>query len=249
MMKNQHRHLIYGFTLLETVIAIGVLAVLLSGFVVVFAPAAEGIRKSISVDDGDRLVSALEKELTNLRPGEESGTNIVSGFDKCYLWIQDSMKTRPDMVFVYQYQGDLAQNPRNDGSYMPYTKSNGVAGKDYIVATAVRRLNAISGGKDPWLEADLSALVGRVYAVKLNQLVFNQSELVESKKALIEDPSPSGNEPLLSGSSVSGKYQEGAIACTASFYFLPSKTYSYINNFDSSKLKTPMFIRNLAILR
>jgi prepilin-type N-terminal cleavage/methylation domain-containing protein len=38
-----------GFTLLETVIAIGVLAVLLTGFIIVFAPAAEGIKKSINV--------------------------------------------------------------------------------------------------------------------------------------------------------------------------------------------------------
>ncbi|MCP5533718.1 MAG: prepilin-type N-terminal cleavage/methylation domain-containing protein, partial [Akkermansiaceae bacterium] len=36
-----------GFTLLETVIAIGVLAVLLTGFILVFAPAAAGIKKAI----------------------------------------------------------------------------------------------------------------------------------------------------------------------------------------------------------
>ena len=37
-----------AFTLMETVIAIGVLAVLLTGFMAVFTPAAQGIRRSIS---------------------------------------------------------------------------------------------------------------------------------------------------------------------------------------------------------
>ena len=52
-----------GFTLLETVIAIGVLAVLLTGFMIVFAPAAAGIRKSINVQEADRLASTVEQEL------------------------------------------------------------------------------------------------------------------------------------------------------------------------------------------
>ena len=48
---------------METVIAIGVLAVLLTGFMIVFAPAAAGIRKSINVQEADRLASTLEQEL------------------------------------------------------------------------------------------------------------------------------------------------------------------------------------------
>ena len=49
-----------GFTLMETVIAIGVLALLLTGFLAVFAPATAGIRKAVSIQEADRLAFALQ---------------------------------------------------------------------------------------------------------------------------------------------------------------------------------------------
>jgi len=51
-----------GFTLMETVIAIGVLAVLLTAFMAVFGPATRGVRRSINVQEADRLAATLEKE-------------------------------------------------------------------------------------------------------------------------------------------------------------------------------------------
>ncbi|MEN9974751.1 MAG: hypothetical protein RLZZ282_757, partial [Verrucomicrobiota bacterium] len=57
--SSRHR----AFTLIETVIAIGVLAVLLTGFMMVFAPAAAGIRSSLSLHEADRLSSTLEQEM------------------------------------------------------------------------------------------------------------------------------------------------------------------------------------------
>ena len=70
-MKNPSSSRKRAFTLLETVIAIGVLAVLLTGFMIVFAPAAAGIRKSINVQEADRLASSLEQELVTLRTGDQ----------------------------------------------------------------------------------------------------------------------------------------------------------------------------------
>ena len=102
-----------GFTLLETVIAIGVLAVLLTGFMVVFTPAADGIRKSINVQQADRLVSVLESELV-------SGRSTMAGntpFDTALNRIKES--SEPDnAIFVYQYRADLS-TPRSDGTYNP----------------------------------------------------------------------------------------------------------------------------------
>jgi prepilin-type N-terminal cleavage/methylation domain-containing protein len=74
-----------GFTLMETVIAIGVLALLLTAFLAVFGPATTGLRKAISVQEADRLAAALERELVTLRPGTSS--DYKTGFDKAYQWI------------------------------------------------------------------------------------------------------------------------------------------------------------------
>lgn len=240
-----------GFTLLETVIAIGVLAVLLTGFMVVFAPAAAGIRKSINVQEADRLASTLEQELVTLRKGEEDTTDILTGFDKAYKLIEGAMKkTKPEVIFLYQYRGDLKKKLRDDGTYEPYKKaSDGKVGIDYVVVSMARRRIKPGSGTDSSFKEDLDALEGRVYAVKTKQLVFSGSGLVASTKDVIEDPSP--GEALLTGTSASGKYPEAVIAFSADFFNLPSSSYSYLESgaFDPSKLNTPVFTRNLAVRR
>jgi len=242
----------HGFTLLETVIAIGVLAVLLTGFMVVFAPAAAGIRKSINVQEADRLASTLEQELVTLRKGEENTTDIVTGFDKAFKMIESAMKkTNPEVIFIYQYRGNLKAKPRDDGTYEPYKNaSSGTAGIDYAVVSMARCRVKPGSGIDSSFEKDLEALQGRVYAVKTKQLVFSGGGLVASTKEVIEDPSP--GEPLLTGTTASGKYPEAVIAFSADFYSLPSSSYSYLKSggaFNPSKLNTPVFTRNLAVRR
>lgn len=237
-----------GFTLLETVIAIGVLAVLLTAFLGVFGPATAGIRRAINVLEADRLASTLERELTTLRTGQSSAS-IVTGFDKAYQWIQDSMKrTSPDVMFVYQYKGN-PNNLRPDGTLTPYTTVGGVAGRDYTVIPMVRRRD------DGLFLEDLAALEGRVFAVKTTQLVFNGGQLTLSTDEVIKDPSP-GNDPagtvLPTGSSAAGRYPEAVIAFSAEFYSVASTAPAFLKTggkFDSSKLRTPIFTRNLAVRR
>jgi len=241
-----------GFTLLETVIAIGVLAVLLTGFMVVFTPAADGIRKSINVQQVDRMASTLENELVTLRSGEESPGQIETGFDKAFQLIEGSMKkSSPEVIFVYQYRGDLKAAPRSDGTYAPYKLLSGLVGTDYtVVPMARRRVKPDSASTDGFFEKDLEALVGRVFAVKMTQLVYDGSQLALSTKEVIEDPSP--GEPPPAGTTASGKYPEAVIAFSAEFYGLSSSTYSYLKTggrFNSSKLKSPIFSRNLAVRR
>ncbi len=239
-----------GFTLLETVIAIGVLAVLLTGFMVVFAPAADGIRKSINVQQADRMASTLEQELVTLRKGEGS-SKFATGFDKAHQMIEDSMKKpSPELIFVYQYRGNLQAALRDDGTYTPYKLRTGVPGRDYTVVPMARRRVQLDGSSDGDFEMDLEALEGRVFAVKANQLVFTNGQLTLSTKDLIEPPSPGAQ--LLTGTTASGKYPEAVIAFSAEFYGLSSSSYSYLKTggaFNPSKLKNPMFTRNLAVRR
>jgi prepilin-type N-terminal cleavage/methylation domain-containing protein len=116
-MKSNSNRLRTGFTLLETVIAIGVLAVLLTGFMVVFTSAADGVHKSINVQQADRFASTLEEELVTPRIGSTGQMDFRTGFDKSFDWIMGSQNVA-NALLVYQYRG-RPNNLRPDGTPTP----------------------------------------------------------------------------------------------------------------------------------
>jgi prepilin-type N-terminal cleavage/methylation domain-containing protein len=235
-MKSQSSLYKRGFTLLETVIAIGVLAVLLTGFMIVFAPAAAGIRRAINVQEADRLASTLEQELVTLRTGESEKT----GFEKAFNRIQKS-NTENDALLVYQYRGSLSQI-RPDGTPEPVpTVNDKLPGKDYVVQTMVRRKS------DNNFNADLTAVEGGVYLVKCTQLVFENGELKPGTPGTIKDPKGTGGN-----AASADDFPEAVIAFSADFYTLPAKSASYFSSgFTKSftAAKNPVFTRNLAVRR
>lgn len=232
-----------GFTLLETVIAIGVLAVLLTGFMVVFAPAAAGIRKAISVQEADRLASTLEQELVTLRDGQTVSATSETGFAKAFDWIKESNESGKALL-IYQYRGSLSGS-RSDGTPEPLQNvKDKLPGKDYVVQTMVRRRD------DKEFEDDLPAIEGGVYLVKCTQLVFDtaKGELTLGDAGKIRDPKGT------SDSKSADEYPEAVIAFAADFYTLGGKSKSF---FDAAggfkkafdKAKNPVFSRNLAVRR
>ena len=176
---------------METVIAIGVLALLLTAFLAVFGPATTGLRRAISVQEADRLAAALERELVTLRPNTGGSATYQTGFDKAYEWIKSANDTG-SAILLYQYRGDPSQL-RSDGSMEPYTQGGGVAGKDFIVQPAVRQRN------DDLLLEDLKALDGRIFTVKLTQLVLSGGQLTRGTVGEITDPTPDDGDPACSG--------------------------------------------------
>jgi prepilin-type N-terminal cleavage/methylation domain-containing protein len=216
-----------GFTLLETVIAIGVLAVLLTGFMVVFAPAADGIRKSINVQQADRMASALEQELVTLR-GTTEATKYKTGFNKSYEWIENK-GTATDALLV-----DNTPEPE------PSVKDK-LPGKDYVVVPMVRRRS------DAKLADDLKAVEGAVYMVKCTQLIFSGGQLIAGTAGTIKDPKTG------TVSASADVYPEAVIAFASEFHMLPAKTADYIAGtaFTTkfSNAKNPVFTRNLAVRR
>lgn len=227
-----------GFTLLETVIAIGVLAVLLSAFLAVFGPATTGIRRTISSQEADRLSTALVSELSTRREGSQT-TDYTSGFDKGFNWIKDASDSGKT-IFVYQYRANPSSGLRSDGSMEPYTSMNGVAGKDYIVQPMVRQRS------DSMLADDLAVLEGRVFAVQPTQLISQPASLATGTTGTITDPE-SG-----SGVSDSASYKASVIAFSAEFFEVPTSAPAFLKTggaFDLKKLKKPLFTRNLAVNR
>lgn len=235
-MKTQPSLRQRGFTLLETVIAIGVLAVLLTGFMVVFAPAADGIRKSINVQQADRMASTLEQELVTARANEPTG------FDKAFNWIKDS-QTEATAILVYQYRGEMGASSRDDKTPAPVNDLSGKPGEDYVVIPMVRRLS------DTKLKDDLKAVEGAVYLVKTTQLVFSGGELKTGDKSKIVDPKGATPGNIAN----SNDYPEAVIAFAAEFYIMPAKTKEYFDGQTFKKsfasLKNPVFTRNLAVRR
>jgi len=231
-----------AFTLLETVIAIGVLAVLLTGFMIVFAPAAQGIRKAISVQEADRLIATIDQELTNHR----TGSAFKTGFEKAYDFIKESGAATPgSALLVYQYRGDINGATRPDGSVPPLAElRDKVVGKDYVVSSMVRRRD------DPLLRDDIAALEGGLYLVKCTQLIFDSGAtggLVLGLPGEIKDPKGQ------SGGSTADTYPEAVIAYTADLYPLSGRSWDYLSSPAFSKAyekaRIPVFSRNLAVRR
>ena len=246
-----------AFTLTETVIAIGVLAVLLTGFIAVFTPAAQGIRRSISSEQADRLTSTLEAELVTPRLNQSPAGNqnnpstAITGFAKAFDWIRKGNATSKGtgnapttVILVYQYRGNPSATRRTDGTMVPRVSlSNVIPGRTYILQTMARRAN------DPLLEADLDAVEGSVFFVKPTQLVFSSGEL---------KPGTPGEIKNADGSDVTdvAQYTEAVIAFTAEFHSVPSKTIDYFNSSNFRRDPTgrfftskPVFTRNLAVRR
>ncbi|MFZ9941252.1 MAG: type II secretion system protein [Luteolibacter sp.] len=234
--SNQRR----GFTLIETVIAIGVLAVLLTGFIIVFTPAADGIRKTISTQQADRLTSALEQELVTLR-GTEETDEFKTGFGKAYKLIEES-DAAETAILVYQYRGKLSGERRPDGTLEPEPSvENKSPGKDFLVVPMARKKD-----DDAFLE-DLAAVEGPVYLVKCTQLIFNNNELVLGTPGQIKNPKDA------SPSASADAYAEAVIAFAADFYQMPTTASGFFSGPEFAKrftsVKTPVFSRNLAVRR
>lgn len=255
-MNQTHSSRQRGFTLLETVIAIGVLAVLLTGFMVVFAPAADGIRKSIDIQQADRLASTLERELVTPRQGEKTFSVVqeplvfATGFEKAFFCIRNSAQDTAALL-VYQYRGSTS-SLREDKTPTPVESAQGIAGTNYVVVPMVRRRS------DPILNADLAAVEGAVYLVKCTQLVFDAGALtLSTTPEEIKNPKPNSTPPdpaYKSGPfTLSNDYPEAVIAFSAEFHQLPSRSSDYISGkaFTDKfgNVKNPVFTRNLAVRR
>lgn len=235
-----------GFTLMETVIAILVLAVLLTGFLTVFTPAAQGIRRSISTQQADRLNATLQKDMATLREGETiQGITNPTGFDKAYTWIKEG-NNPAKAIFVYQYRGNKNQPARTDGTLQPMGRIDGKPGIDYVVQTAARRAD------DTLLFQDLGALVGPLFYVVPTQLVHDTNELVLGTIGTIENPDGSP-------AATSSNYTDAVITFSAAFHLAPAVSQSYLQGTKFAEKFTaaaqpdsplkPVFIRNLAVRR
>lgn len=243
-MKNSSTPKKRGFTLMETVIAIGVLAMLLTAFMAVFGPAARGIRKSINVQEADRMASALELELSTLRTNERSGS-MSSAFQKAYDWIEKSHSDdKNNLILCYQYRGNPSEI-RADGTMEPYTAKEGIPGEDYIVQPIVRRLS------NQFIAEDMKARQGRIFFIKLTQLVPENGGLRKGDPGIIESPKQSDTVSVSLSGDGAASYSSAVLPYVAEFYEINTTDWNFISGpaFKPQEATNPMFSRNQAVRR
>ncbi|MBC8148066.1 MAG: hypothetical protein H8E96_00110, partial [Verrucomicrobiaceae bacterium] len=100
---------------------------------------------------------------------------------------------------------------------------------------------------DPLLEDDLGAVDGRVFFVKMTQLIFEGEGLrVAEEIGVITDPYDPGED----FAATPDEYPEAVIAYEAQFFTLPTVSYDFLTNaFNPEKFTKPVFTRNLTVRR
>lgn len=259
-----------GFTLAETVMAMAVVGLLMTTFMMVLVPSRNSINSSIAIQEADRLTSALTAELAVLRDTERQKYNTA--FEKAFDWMQKT-KAANTSILVYNYRGDLSQTARQDGSLKPYKGGrNYEPGADTMVTTAV----ILAEQDRQRIEEDAPAIVGPVFVVRMTQLVWDSQSRGRSsanmragtqyggrggRYILADRPGTIANpyQPSeLKGNAQSYMYDPdnanetpwGAeVLYMAEFFQLPVLQSNAIRNLTYEKLKRPLFTRNLSFRR
>ena len=240
--RTSSRYPHFGFTLIETVISIGVVATLLVTFLAIFGLATDTLHETINSREADRLVSALERELAILRE-DELDDDTKTAFDKAYEWIDKSSQGSDAKILLYTYEGDPSA-VRDDGSLVPLAAGVGDLGSR-LATSSVKFVEG--GGLTDEMRAELEATSSPVFYVKTTQLVYEDGKLVPGEPGIV--PPHDGQAPLDGGVTPADAYPEAVIAYSAAFYLLPTNSPEYVGSFSAEDLRRPLFTRSLAVRR
>ena len=253
-MKIAKAHTYRGFTLVETAIAMGMVALMITAFMVAFGPAVKSINKSISAKQAERLAGALEHELSVVRAGESYATS----FEKAFWWIKQANQNSKYPVLVYQYRGDPG-SVRPDGTLNPYTGAGTTAGVDYVIQTSVRRLPGSANTSPETFhqskiedELEPGVLEGRVYYVRMTQLRYNtDGEMVNTTSVNNITKLRPNPDDTYDNTATPDLYTDDAVLpFKAEFYLVPNVLYSYISStWSVASPGTLVLTKNMAVTR
>jgi len=208
-----------GFTLIETALAVVIVAIVLLAAIGLLIPAQRAIDDVLTADQATRLLNEIEKEMAVVRPNETA--NFTTGFDKAYRAAnQHAAEDGVLAVFFYRAQKPTAgggTGGRTDGRLAPFTGDivTSRAGDDYVLQAAVMPVAAYNN--DIALK---DALDGGLFLARLVPLEGLLPET--SEQYLKNNPDPNG-------------YPEAVIPAAVEFYVAddlddPSRTIPSILN-------------------
>lgn len=236
-----------AFSLTETVIAMGVIAVLVTAFVVTFGAAGDAIKRSIDMSELQKVSTALHAEMHTMRNDEAKKYSSGNPFNKAFDWLQKGDSER-NAVVIYTYRGDLKQL-RPDGTFKPLKTADVVPGQGSITCMGVRLAS------DPLLKEDLAARVDSIFVCRLRQLVWDEQKgnwVVSRSKGIT---SPYGGETIASPDEFYSKDAKtkqpwgGEIAMQAEFWTVTSVNDQTLKHLFGNKSPKPIFVTNMAVRR
>jgi hypothetical protein len=153
-------------------------------------------------------------------------------------------------VLMYQYKANPVDDD-DDGILPPFSGTDGIQGKDYIIQTAVRSLVATAGSNDD-IKDELQVVDGAVFVVRMTQLIRDgaSSDLIigDASKILVPAPDPSDDDIEITDPD---DYTKAVIAFRAEFFKLSANKLGFINsdNWDFDKVGNALTEVNMAIRR
>jgi len=244
-----------GFSLVEVIIALGIVGLLLTGFFGVFGSAQRNISRAISVKEANILKGALETEMSILRSIDEENNGYTTSFQKAF----DMVYSSPDpnlTTLVYQYKA--APSSVESGILPAYNSEGGIAGQDFITQIAIRKLGAKATEGLLRDELEPGVVVGNVYAVKMRQLFPSETDfnILELQPEAEKEDEP---VPLIyftqdltrTSTTSSDSFGDPHLIFQAEFFQLPSNSSSFVldGGWDFSSMGAPVARINAAIRR
>ncbi len=157
---------------METLLAIGIIGVLMSIFLTLFVPARNIVREALAREEMERITKVLRSEMTTLRANEiapanakkSSGKSFVSGFDKAFYWFKRSNKPYNSIV-IFSYRADTSRAKLADGNYPPVAPGKNIAADKTELITMACPLD------DKLRRDSIRNAVGPVFLVRLTQFI------------------------------------------------------------------------------
>lgn len=237
-----------AFTLMETLLAVGLVSVLISIFLTVFVPARGLVQQALTKQESDRIVSILRAEMNTVHAnerstseGESSPGKYSTAFDKGFYWIT-ACKRPETAIVVFSYRADTTRAMKPDGTYPAIPANVSRPGKDTMLTSIACPMDS------PLHRDDIKHAVGPVFLVKLTQI----EETTSGKYKL------SGSPGVIANASSPAKYYSqpnsnwlwgGAIFCRADFYQMTPPNPARYKNRPWSRVGRPVFSANLSFRR
>ncbi len=242
-----------GFTLMETVVAVGIVGLLLAVFISFFIPAKQMVRAALTRQESERVENALRTELSRLRPHETAikGTakssfgKYVNSFDKAFYWMQRT-KTPSTAIVLYTYRANLGGKIRADGSYPPIAAAASIPGQNSVLTSTACLMD------DPVRRNDLKHAVGPVFVVRMTQLLPQTNGGYKTAKEPGAIYSPKGHK-IQDPANFYGEQKENpwgaCVMYRADFYLMSPPHPDRYKKRTWDKLGQPVFSRNLSFRR